>query len=124
MIPDVRGGHILSAKLAGSETSTPGKHERRLPHTGRRMVARYMATRLFLQERQKSHVPRDEHTQPLLVVVPRQNTAIHVKVRRVAELKQTGMKEEQNMWCHPRNFLMFLMCYYVYYIRAVYLYVG
>jgi len=80
LVPDVRGGHILGAKLAGSETSTPGKHERRLPHTGRRMVARHMATRLFLQECQKSHVPRNEHTQSLLVAVPRQNIAVHVKV--------------------------------------------
>lgn len=81
MVLDVRSRHILGAKLAGPETSTPGKHERRLPHTGRRMVARHMATRLFLQEREKSHVSRNEYTQSLLMAVPRQNTPVHVKVR-------------------------------------------
>jgi len=44
------------------------------------MVARHMATRLFLQKREKSDVSRDEHTQPLLVAVPRQDAAVHVKV--------------------------------------------
>jgi len=93
LIPDLRGGHILGAKLEGPETSTPGKHERRLPNTGRRMVTRHMATRLFLQEREKSHVSRDEHTQPLLVAVPRQDAAVYVKVRQIMELRQTGMKK-------------------------------
>jgi len=80
LVLDVRGGHILGAKLEGPETPAPGKHERRLPHTGCRMVARHMATRLFLQKREKSDVSRDEHTQPLLVAVPRQDAAVHVKV--------------------------------------------
>lgn len=81
LVPDICCGHIFGSKLAGSETSTSRKHERRLPYTGRRMVARYMATRLFLQKRKKSHVPRNEHTQPLLVAVPRQDAAVYVKVR-------------------------------------------
>lgn len=81
LVPDVRCGHIFGAKLAGPKTSASRKHERRLPYTGRRMVARYMATRLFLQKREKSHVSRDEHTQPLFVAVPRQDAAVYVKVR-------------------------------------------
>lgn len=82
-VPDVCGGHIFGAKLAGSETSDAGKHERGLPYSGRRVVTRNMATRLFLQERKKSHVPRDEHTESLLVAVSRQDAAVHVQVRAV-----------------------------------------
>jgi len=39
-----------------------------------------MAAGLFLQEREESDFPRDEHTEPLPLVVPRQDSAVHVKV--------------------------------------------
>lgn len=71
MILDVRGRYIFGAKLAGPETPTPGRHERRISNTRRRMATRNMAARLFFQKCEKSHVSRNEHTQSLPMVISR-----------------------------------------------------
>lgn len=80
LLVDVRSGHIFGTKLARSTATIAGKHERRVPDTGRRLAAQHLATGLFLQERQESHLPRNEHTESLSMALSRQNTALHVQV--------------------------------------------
>lgn len=39
-----------------------------------------MASRLFLQKREKRHLPRDDDTESLFVAVSRQNAVVYVEV--------------------------------------------
>lgn len=68
---DICNWYFLGAKLARSSATIARKHERRVPHFGRRLVAQHMASGLFFQKCKKSHIPRDEHTEPLFMVVQR-----------------------------------------------------
>lgn len=44
------------------------------------MATQHLAAGLFFQEREKRHLPRNDHTKPLLVALSRQNVTIYVKV--------------------------------------------
>lgn len=67
-------------KLARSEAQATGKHERGVSNFRRGMAPLDLAARLLFQERQESYVSRNDGTKSLLVVVSRQDVALHVKV--------------------------------------------
>lgn len=79
LFADICNGYFSSTKLAWSSSPNAGEHERRVSNTGRRLVAQYLETWLFLQECQEGDFSRDEHSQSLFVALPWQNVAVYVE---------------------------------------------
>ena len=78
--PDLCGRYLPGAELEGPSTAASGEHDRRVPQSRRRLAPESMASWLLLQKRQKSHLPRDERTQPLPMALPRQDSHLHGQV--------------------------------------------
>ena len=82
MEPDVRGGHLLFANVAGPAAAAAGQHDRRLPAAADVVAAPALASRLHLQERQEGHLPGRHHTQPLHLALPRQVHPLYGQVSK------------------------------------------
>ena len=74
---------VLCPKLEGPTAATAGQHDFRVPSTANRMAHQNLASRLFLQECQRRHIPDDDDTEPLHLVVERQDHPIHGQVSTV-----------------------------------------
>ncbi|CAL1285438.1 unnamed protein product [Larinioides sclopetarius] len=76
-INDVRCRHLHVAELEGRPTAASGEHDVEVPPAPHQLAQEDVATGLLLQERQESHLPGDDHSQPLHMALQRQDHSLH-----------------------------------------------
>ncbi|GIY73492.1 transposable element tc3 transposase [Caerostris extrusa] len=77
---DVCGRHFYVSKLEGRQAAITREHDIEVPPATHQLAQEDVATRFVLQERQEGHIPRNDDTQPLHLVVQRQNHSLHGQV--------------------------------------------
>ena len=66
--------------MARPSANSPGEHDKRIPASTAGVSQQDLETRLVLQKRQKGHLPDHDDTEPLPLVIQRQNNFIHGQV--------------------------------------------
>ncbi|GBM74352.1 hypothetical protein AVEN_113385-1 [Araneus ventricosus] len=84
---DVRGRHLHVAELEGRPTTAAGEHDVEVPSAPDQLAEEDVATRLLLQECQESHLPGDDHSQPLHMAIQRQDHSVHGQIDPRAVLR-------------------------------------
>ena len=76
--------------MEGPPVNIAGQHDKRIPASSSRLVESDLATRFIFQKCQKSNFSNHDNTQPLPVVVQRQNHPIYGQVSE--ELSNDNLK--------------------------------
>jgi hypothetical protein len=75
--PDLRGRHIFRPNLEGPSTATARKHDLRIPTARSRLAETHVAAGLVFQKRQIRHIPNDDHSKSLPMVVQGQDDPLY-----------------------------------------------